>query len=292
MSRNLLIFGPPGAGKGTQAPRLADELGLPHVATGDMLRAHLRDGTELGLRAKGYMEAGELVPDALVIEMLVDRISQPDAQGGFLLDGFPRNVAQAEALDAELARHGRKIDGLLVLDVDEEEIVGRISGRLVCANGHPWHATFNPPAEPGVCDICGAPLTAAADDEPDVVRNRYRNVYLAQTEPVRGHYAALGTPEAADRRHRLDRRRLHAPAARRRRAVIERKSSREIAKQAQAGMIVAETLDAAGRRGASRASRPPSSTGSPSGTSSGAAASRRSRATAASRARSARRRTT
>ena len=100
MSRNLLIFGPPGAGKGTQAPRLADELGLPHIATGDMLRAHLRGGTELGRRAKGYMDAGELVPDTLVIEMLVDRISQDDAQGGFLLDGFPRNVAQAEALDA------------------------------------------------------------------------------------------------------------------------------------------------------------------------------------------------
>jgi adenylate kinase len=197
VSRNLLIFGPPGAGKGTQAPRLADELGLPHIATGDMLRAHLRGGSELGLRAKGYMDAGELVPDTLVIEMLVDRISQADAEGGFLLDGFPRNVAQAEALDAELARHGRKIDGLLVLDVEEEELVERISGRLVCANGHPWHATFNPPATAGVCDVCGAPLSRRADDEPDVVRNRYRNVYLAQTEPVRGHYAGLGTPEAA-----------------------------------------------------------------------------------------------
>lgn len=197
MSRNLLIFGPPGAGKGTQAPRLADELGLPHIATGDMLRAHLRGGSELGLLAKGYMDAGELVPDALVIEMLVDRISQDDARGGFLLDGFPRNVAQAEALDAVLARHGRKIDGLLVLDVGEEEIVERISGRLVCSNGHPWHATFNPPATAAVCDVCGAPLSRRADDEADVVRNRYRNVYLAQTEPVRGHYAGLGAPEAA-----------------------------------------------------------------------------------------------
>jgi adenylate kinase len=197
VSRNLLIFGPPGAGKGTQAPRLAEELALPHVATGDMLRAHLRDGSDLGRRAKGYMEAGDLVPDDLVIEMLVDRISQADARDGFLLDGFPRNVAQAEALDAELARHGRKIDGLLVLDVDEDEIVKRISGRVVCPNGHTWHGTFNPPAAPGTCDTCGGPLTRRPDDEPDVVRNRYRNVYLAQTEPVRGHYRAIGTPEVA-----------------------------------------------------------------------------------------------
>jgi adenylate kinase len=196
VSRNLLIFGPPGAGKGTQAPRLAAELALPHIATGDMLRAHLREGTELGARAKTYMEAGELVPDALVIEMLVDRISQDDARNGFLLDGFPRNVPQAEALDGELQRHDRKIDALLVLHVGEEEIVRRISGRLVCPNGHTWHATFNPPAVAGVCDTCGEPLTRRADDEPEVVRNRYRNVYLAETEPVRGHYRELGTPEA------------------------------------------------------------------------------------------------
>src|SRR5262249_40605223 len=139
-----------------------------------------------------------------VIEMLVDRISQDDARSGFLLDGFPRNVPQAEALDAELARHDRKIDGLLVLDVGEEEIVRRISGRLVCRNGHTWHATFNPPAArpvppppapPATGDPCGEPLTRRPDDEPDVVRNRYRNVYLAETEPVRGHYRALGTPE-------------------------------------------------------------------------------------------------
>jgi adenylate kinase len=197
VSRNLLIFGPPGAGKGTQAPRLAAELGLPHIATGDMLRAHLREGTELGARAKGYMAAGELVPDDLVIAMLVDRIAKDDAQGGFLLDGFPRNVPQAVALDAELQGAGRRIDGLLVLDVDEEEIVRRISGRLVCPNGHTWHAAFNPPAREGICDTCGAALSRRPDDEPDVVRNRYRNVYLAETEPVRGHYRELGTREIA-----------------------------------------------------------------------------------------------
>ena len=197
MSRNLLIFGPPGAGKGTQAPRLASEFGLPHIATGDMLRAHLRDGSELGLRAKGFMEAGELVPDALVIEMLIERIGRADAGDGFLLDGFPRNVAQAEALDRELAAAGSAIDALLVLDVDEEEIVRRISGRIVCANGHTFHETFHPPVVAGICDTCGEPLMRRADDEPEVVRNRYRNVYLAQTAPVREHFGARGTREAA-----------------------------------------------------------------------------------------------
>jgi adenylate kinase len=193
--QSLLIFGPPGAGKGTQAPRLAARLGVPHIATGDMLRANLRDGTELGRRAKAYMDAGELVPDSLVIEMLEARLADPDAASGFLLDGFPRNVAQAEALDARLAAAGRAIGALLVLDVPEDEVVRRISGRLVCPNGHTFHETANPPRAPGVCDECGTPLARRADDEPDVVRRRYRDVYLAQTEPVRDHYRAAGVRE-------------------------------------------------------------------------------------------------
>ncbi len=194
--RNLIIFGPPGAGKGTQAPRLAEEFGIPHVATGDMLRANLRDGTPLGLQAKAFMEAGDLVPDALVIAMLVARLTEAEAAGGVLLDGFPRNVPQAVALDAELAANGTGIDGLLVLEVTEDEVVARISGRIVCRNGHTFHERFNAPLVAGVCDICGEPLARRPDDEHEVVRNRYRSVYLAQTAPVRDHYRALGVPEA------------------------------------------------------------------------------------------------
>jgi adenylate kinase len=154
-----------------------------------MLRAHVRDGTALGRRAKAYMDAGDLVPDALVIEMLEARIGEPDARSGFLLDGFPRNVAQAGALDAMLAAADRVVDALLVLDVSEDEIVARLSGRLVSASGRVYHELYNPPKAAGVDDVDGSPLRRRPDDEPDVVRNRYRNVYLAETEPVREHYA-------------------------------------------------------------------------------------------------------
>jgi adenylate kinase len=192
---SFLIFGPPGAGKGTQAPRLAARLGVPHISTGDMLRAHVKGDTALGREAKGYMDAGDLVPDELVVRMLADRIGEPDAAQGFLLDGFPRNVAQAEALDAMLAERGRPLDCVVVLDVPEEEVVLRISGRLVAQNGRIYHETYDPPQTPGVDDEEGLPLIRRPDDEPDVVRNRYRNVYLAQTVPVREHYAAAGVRE-------------------------------------------------------------------------------------------------
>jgi len=190
-----LIFGPPGAGKGTQAPRLAGRLGVPHISTGDMLRAHVKGQTPLGVEAKAYMEAGDLVPDELVVRMLGERIGEPDAATGFLLDGFPRNVAQAVALDATLAERGRPLDCVIVLDVAEEEVVQRISGRLVAQNGRIYHEVHDPPQTPGVDDEEGLPLVRRPDDEPDVVRNRYRNVYLAQTLPVREHYAASGVRE-------------------------------------------------------------------------------------------------
>ena len=195
MPGSFLIFGPPGAGKGTQAPRLAARLGVPHISTGDMLRAHVKGDTALGREAKGYMDAGDLVPDELVVRMLADRIGEPDAAQGFLLDGFPRNVAQAEALDAMLAERGRPLDCVVVLDVPEEEVVLRISGRPVAQNGRIYHETYDPPQTPGVDDDEGLPLIRRPDDEPDVVRNRYRNVYLAQTVPVREHYAAAGVRE-------------------------------------------------------------------------------------------------
>lgn len=191
----FLIFGPPGAGKGTQAPRLAARLGVPHISTGDMLRAHVKGDTGLGREAKGYMDAGDLVPDELVVRMLADRIGEADAAPGFLLDGFPRNVAQAAALDAMLAERGRPLDCVVVLDVPEEEVVRRISGRLVAQNGRVYHELYDPPRTAGVDDEEGLPLIRRPDDEPDVVRNRYRNVYLAQTVPVREHYAAAGVRE-------------------------------------------------------------------------------------------------
>ncbi len=195
MGGAFLIFGPPGAGKGTQAPRLAARLGVPHVATGDMLRANVKGGTPLGIEAKSAMDAGELVSDDLVVRMLGERIAAPDAADGFLLDGFPRNVVQAEALDALLAARGRPLDCVLVLDVPEEEVVRRISGRLVAQNGRIYHELYDPPASPGIDDEQGLPLERRPDDEPDVVRNRYRNVYLAQTLPVRDHYRAAGVLE-------------------------------------------------------------------------------------------------
>ena len=190
-----LIFGPPGAGKGTQAPRLAARLAVPHIATGDMLRAHVKGNTALGIEAKGYMDAGELVPDDLVVRMLGERIAEPDAAGGFLLDGFPRTVPQAVSLDQMLVERGRALDCVLVLDVSEEEVVRRISGRLVAKNGRIYHELYDPPKVPGVDDDEGLPLERRPDDEADVVRNRYRNVYLAQTLPVREHYQQVGVRE-------------------------------------------------------------------------------------------------
>ena len=161
MPLDLVIFGAPGAGKGTQAPRLAEELGIPHISTGDMLRVHVHGGTDLGLKAKEYMDRGELVPDVLVIAMIRERTSHDDAEPGFILDGFPRNVQQAGELDEMLAAQGRAVRGLLVLDVSEDEVVKRLLAR------------------------------ARPDDTPDVIRHRYREVYLGQTVPVRDHYRAL-----------------------------------------------------------------------------------------------------
>jgi adenylate kinase len=189
----IVLVGPPGAGKGTQAVFLAKNLSIPHISTGDLFRANISQGTELGLRAKSYMDAGQLVPDEVTIGMARDRMRQPDAAGGFLLDGFPRNVAQAEALDEMLGEAHMKIDAVLDLEVPEEEVVKRIAGRRICRNdsSHVFHVTYNPPAAEGVCDVCGGELYQRDDDHEDTVRRRLE-VYHTQTEPIIDYYKAQG----------------------------------------------------------------------------------------------------
>jgi adenylate kinase len=190
----VLLFGPPGAGKGTQAAAVAAASGVPHIATGDMFREHLRAGTELGRTARSYMEDGKLVPDEVTIGMLADRISQPDAARGFVLDGFPRNLDQAAALDLMLAERGARVSGVLDIEVPEDELVRRLAGRLVCrAGSHPFHLSDAPPAVAGVCDLDGSELYQRDDDREDVVRTRV-GVFERETKPVLEHYRALGTP--------------------------------------------------------------------------------------------------
>lgn len=188
----LIIFGPPGAGKGTQAKLLSERLGVPHIATGDMLREAVEAGTELGRLAKQYMERGELVPDEVVIRMVEERLSRPDCSRGFILDGFPRTVKQAEALEELLRRAGAKIDAAVNLEVGEEEVVRRISLRRTCKScGAVYHLIFNPPKQNDVCDKCGGPLYQREDDREETVKRRLR-VYRQQTEPLLEFYRQRG----------------------------------------------------------------------------------------------------
>ncbi|MFE3600021.1 adenylate kinase [Streptomyces sp. NPDC059096] len=187
----IVLVGPPGAGKGTQAAYLAKNLSIPHISTGDLFRANISQGTDLGKQAKAYMDAGNLVPDEVTIAMAQDRMAQPDAENGFLLDGFPRNVSQAKALDKALTADGVHLDAVLDLEVPEEEVVKRIAGRRICRNdsSHVFHVTYSPPKKEGVCDACGGELYQRDDDSEETVRTRLE-VYHTQTEPIIDHYRA------------------------------------------------------------------------------------------------------
>ncbi|KQX10406.1 adenylate kinase [Streptomyces sp. Root431] len=187
----IVLVGPPGAGKGTQAAFLAKELKIPHISTGDLFRANISQGTELGLKAKAFMDAGDLVPDEVTIGMAKDRMAQDDAVNGFLLDGFPRNVAQAEALDVVLKAEDMQLDAVLDLEVPEDEVVKRIAGRRICRNdsAHVFHVTYTPPKTEGVCDVCGGELYQRDDDSEGTVRRRLE-VYHTQTEPIIDYYRA------------------------------------------------------------------------------------------------------
>jgi adenylate kinase len=196
--RVLVLLGGPGAGKGTQAPIIAERLGLAHVSTGDLFRAAAKSGTPLGLEARSYMERGELVPDELTIRMLLDRLSQPDARNGVILDGFPRTEAQARALDEALAATGARVESAPYIEVPEEELMRRLSGRWICrASGHPYHEVFNPPRVPGICDEDGSELYQRADDRPQVVRARLET-QLPPFREVVDHYRRAGVLVSVD----------------------------------------------------------------------------------------------
>ena len=187
-----MLLGPPGAGKGTQAKRLAEFARVPHLASGDLFRKHQDEGTELGKLAEGYMEKGELVPDEIVIQMVLERIREPDAANGYILDGFPRTLKQAQAMDEVLAAAGGTIDRVPLMEVETEELVQRLSGRWVCSQcQRPYQEDMAPPRQPGVCDSCGGALYQRADDRPEAVRRRLE-VYQEQTAPLIDYYASQG----------------------------------------------------------------------------------------------------
>lgn len=189
---NLILLGPPGSGKGTQGERLQEDLEYPYFATGDILRAAVKDGTEVGNAAKEFMDRGDLVPDEVIIGIIAERLESGEANHGFILDGFPRTVIQAEALDTELEKLGRQLTAVILIDVDDDEIVNRLSGRRVCQEkGHVYHIEYNPPARDGVCDVDGSGLYIRDDDKPEVVRHRLEQ-YHDKTAPLVDYYRKQG----------------------------------------------------------------------------------------------------
>jgi len=189
---NLVLMGLPGAGKGTQADKIVEKYGIPHISTGDMFRAAMKEGTELGLKAKSFMDKGELVPDEVTIGIVRERLNKEDCGQGFLLDGFPRTVAQAEALEKILADSGRRINYVINIEVDRSILMERLTGRRICKNcGATYHLVFNPPAVSGVCDRCGGELYQRADDNEETVENRLE-VNVKQTQPLLDFYQDKG----------------------------------------------------------------------------------------------------
>lgn len=189
---NLVLMGLPGAGKGTQAEKIVDKYGIPHISTGDMFRAAIKEGTELGLQAKSFMDQGALVPDEVTIGIVRERLSKEDCAKGFLLDGFPRTVAQAEALEEITSSLDRKINYVINIDVNQEILLERLTGRRICKScGSTYHLVFNPPAKEGVCDRCGGELYQRADDNAETVENRLQ-VNIAQTKPLLDFYETKG----------------------------------------------------------------------------------------------------
>jgi len=196
----VVLLGAPGAGKGTQAAVLRDRLGIPHIATGDLFRAAIREGTPVGAEAKSYMDAGQLVPDDVTIRMLEERLARPDAAAGAILDGFPRTAVQAGALDAFLARRGNRVAAALLIEVPADELVERLAGRWICqAAGHPYHEAMNPPRVPGICDIDGSALIQRDDDKPATIRARLAS-QLADLNAVVDHYRSTGVLRTVDGR--------------------------------------------------------------------------------------------
>ena len=194
----FIMVGAPGAGKGTQAKMIADKYGVPHISTGDIFRANIKNGTELGMEAKKYMDQGLLVPDELTVRILLDRVAQDDCKNGYVLDGFPRTIPQAEVLDSELTKLGDHIDYAINVDVPDENIVKRMSGRRACLTcGATYHIEHVPPKKEGICDVCGSELVLRDDDKPETVKNRL-NVYHEQTQPLIDFYTEKGVLKTVD----------------------------------------------------------------------------------------------
>jgi adenylate kinase len=194
----IVMLGAPGAGKGTQANMIAEKYNIPHISTGDIFRANIKNGTELGKEAKGYMDKGQLVPDELTVKLLLDRVAQADCKNGYVLDGFPRTIPQAEVLDGELTKNGEKLDYAIDVDVPDENIIHRMGGRRACLKcGATYHVEYVPPKKDGICDVCGSELVLRDDDKPETVKNRLK-VYHDQTQPLIEYYTKQNVLHSVD----------------------------------------------------------------------------------------------